>query len=496
MNAAFTRWAPPGASLAGALLVIALCWFKLGVPIHAVVVWLVPGLVAGLCVGALLALLRRAWRSVMLNLGLVLGVVVAWCARPPATAVVVVVVDCLSAARLGAELMPHTDALSPEAWRFPYMLAQSSWTRSAVGSMLTGSWPRRHGLYHLKPTPDRLVPGTPTLAQVFADAGWSTAMFAEQAQLDPAFGLNAGFQRYHHRDGPAPGLIARFLRWNTLFRHQPRFAWLHLLDVHKPYTPDPRWLGEVEGAAPLALNLPEDWTTLMAEVNQGKRTLSAEEWAWLERLHEAEVSQLDETLGQLWSRLEADGSLERTWLVVTADHGEAFGEHGWFTHGGPPHAELVEVPLLVRPPAGSGGPARGSRFAWAPRQVDLAPTLLGWVGLESSVEWDGDDLGEVWAGRAPAPDLSVAEYENGNVAEGYSAGIRQARWSLIFAAGRHRLYDHENDPGETVDLAPKEPTTVLRLAADLGALRGDSTLASGPVPAETTEALRAMGYLR
>lgn len=448
---------------------------------------------AGFALGALpVAVVRRERVGGALGVAALVGSGAVFVAAPSAPGVLLVVVDCLGADRFTPALMPHTWALTDSAYRFAHARAQSSWTRSSVPSILTGRWPNEHGLYRLKPAPDRLRPGVPTLGTWFHEAGWATAVFADQAQLDPAFGLAEGFDRYQWRDGAAPALLGRHARWHRFFRHAPRFVWLHLLDIHKPFTPDPAFLPADLPPTALALGPDTDWPALMREINTGARTLSDADWAHLEALHEAEVRQLDVELGRLWAALAADGTLDSSWLVLTADHGEAFGEHGWFTHGGAPHAELVEIPLLVRPP---GGLAEGRLVDGAPRQIDLAPTILAAAGLPVPPGLPGVDLRPVWEGRAAAPEVSIAEYDG----EGQGMiGVRDARWSWLSGPDGERLYDLAADPDERVDVAAAHPEEAARLRALAGAYRaagsGGGEAASGTA-AGTLEGLRALGYL-
>ena len=106
---------------------------------------------------------------------------------PTAPAVLLLVVDCLRADRLSEERMPETWALAQSSVRFSHAHAQSSWTRSAMPSLLSGRFPAEHGSYRTRPTPDRIREDVPLLAELFSQQGWLTAAFVEQAQLDGAF---------------------------------------------------------------------------------------------------------------------------------------------------------------------------------------------------------------------------------------------------------------------------------------------------------------------
>lgn len=440
------------------------------------------GLGLGLLGGA--ARLRRA-RLGALGALVLAAVALVFSAAPSAPAVYLVVIDCLSAGRLDPALLPRTWALVERSARFDHAHAQSSWTRSAVASLLTGTWPRDHGLYTLKPQPDRVRDGVPRLAAAFRDAGWSTAAFVDQAQLDPAFGLAEGFDRFNFRDGDALHLQDRHRRWHRFFRHAPRFVYLHYLDAHKPFEPAPAWR-----PAPVAQLDVADWGALMAEVNRGERALTDAEWAELRARHEAELRQLDAALGELWDELSADGTLDHAWVVLTADHGEAFGEHGWLTHGGTPWETLLRVPLVLRPPGGTEGRVLPGR----PRQVDVLPTLLGFAGLPVPAGAVGVDLGPALSGRPVGRLPSYAEFRGDGEVE---LAVAVDRWKYLVGPRGERLFDLDADPAEAIDLAPTHPAALAAMRAEAERYRaGEGAAAERVAPGEATwEALRALGYV-
>lgn len=450
--------------LAGVLAVILLLLVPEQVPASGWRLWLDLCLV-GFAAGALLhGLIQRAlgrgWPRRLLGvaaLALVFGLGHLRLA-PSQPAVIVIVVDCLSADRLSPELMPRTLAAVGDGYRFADGRAQSSWTRSSTPSLLTGRYPVEHGLYRLEPQPDRLRPGVQTLAQAFDDAGWATAAFANQAQLDPAFGLSAGFHRYGFRDGPAPVLQAHFLRWHRFFRLVPRFVYLHYLDIHKPFLPDPAFLPAELPDSDLDLGPASDWAGFMRAVNQGERTLRPADWRYLEALHEAEIRQLDQQLGAMLEGLRADGTLDRAWLLLTSDHGEAFGEHGFFTHGELPYEELLQIPVLLRPPGGLGAPVPVEATF---EHVDVAPTLLAHAGLPGLPGASGRVVGEASLPERPG----FAEFY---AHEEHVLAVRWQRWKYLRQGEGELLFDLERDPGEQRDLAGERPER-LRELRNIGA---------------------------
>jgi len=232
--------------------------------------------------------------------------------------------------------------------------------------MLSGLYPPRHGVR------DNGMQALPAAAETIAEralfSGRRTGAFVSSAVLDRAYGLDQGFEVY---DQPELGVggsesvrlerdalatVERFAAWlGTLESHRPFFAWLHLYDPHAPYEPPEEVLGGV-GEDPY-----------LGEI------------AWVDRA----VARMLEVLGE-------EGRDGRTWVVVTADHGEALGEHGEPTHGALCYDATMRVPLLFRPPAGVPPPLPGD--AKYTSVVDLHPTLLGLMGLGARPGLDGVDL--------------------------------------------------------------------------------------------------------
>ncbi len=434
-------------------------------------------LFAGLGLGLLLAgALTRAWRTAAPGALFVAAALASLRWAPSQPGVLLIVVDCLGADRFTDALMPQTRARLDDAWHFTDARAQSSWTRSAVPSLLTGRYPVEHGVYRLEP-PDRLRPGIPTLAQAFDDAGFATAAFINQAQLDPAFGLAAGFHRYGHRDGDATSIHHHFQGWHRFFRHVPRFAYLHYLDIHKPYRPAPAFAPP----RPAGLSLTDaelaDQAGLMTAVNTGRRQLSPADRSYLEQLHEAEIRQLDAALGTLLDQLSADGSLDRSFVVLTSDHGEAFATHGWLTHGGLPYDELLHIPLVIRPP---GGLAAHRDVATPIQHVDVLPTLLGLVGVAAPDGVSGRDLGPMLdagavEGATGLPRPTFAEYF---AHDDHVVSVRTGDLHFIHGGGQEQLFDLATDPAEAVDLARARPDDLARLR-NIGAAYLATGLADG-----------------
>jgi arylsulfatase A-like enzyme len=214
-------------------------------------------------------------------------------------------------------------------------------------------------------------------------------------------------------------------------------------------------------------------------------------------LYDAELAFLDAELGRLFDGLEARGLDGETLVVVTADHGEEFGEHGGFEHGHTLYQELLHVPLLMRLP---GLIPAGEVLEGRVGLIDVAPTICDLAGVAVPETFSGRSLRGVLAGEAAAaaPILAHGNFW-GPALTSWSSG----RWKLVLTPDgegqRAQLYDLETDPSELHDLAAAEPARVAELRAELTlALKGGASREPGTAvelsPAERKR-LEALGYL-
>ena len=203
----------------------------------------------------------------------------------------------------------------------------------------------------------------------------------------------------------------------------------------------------------------------------------------------------DHLLGGILDRLKDRGAYDDALIIVCADHGDAFGEHGAFGHNATVYQEAVHVPLIVKLP----GPRKGIEIADPVSLVDLLPTLAALLRLKSDPNWQGVPL-PFEAGRGGTRIVTCrAEGER------LTAALIEGRYKYAFQLGRDELYDLDADPGETANLAGREPVLTLRLKQELFrriaanlALReklGIRTSESRDIPARIERELRTLGYL-
>jgi arylsulfatase A-like enzyme len=422
---------------------------------------------------------------------------------PPAS-ILLLVVDCLRADRVGAAVpyprpvAPHLDALAAVGTSFTHAFAQTSWTRPSVPTILTGLYPSEHGLGGFLQEGDEVTGGTlspaaVTVAEALRALGYPTALFGQQNQLAPRFGLDQGFDAYDHKAAKAERIHTRLLAWLDS-QPQPRhpfFAYLHYLEMHWPYCSPPATRG-LFTAGYQGRPLCAEWRRLRDEIRSGKVKLTPEELEGMRGQYDEELVALDREIGLLFDQLRERGLWDDTLIVLTSDHGEEFFEHGGMAHGTTLYDELIHVPLVIKPPK-SWGAAGAAKVSALVEHRDLLPTFLEAAGASLPETGDRRSLKPWLRGdRGVEREFVVAEL-------GGSIALRTADYKLIVDQGRDaRLFDLARDPGETRDVAAEEPERVARLEGQLRRWRAGLH----PIPPgaeklddETVEGLRALGYL-
>ncbi len=437
-------------------------------------------------------------------------------ARPAGgSGVVLVVFDALRADALGVygagphrgkPASPTFDALAQRGLVFHDLSAQASWTRPAVASLLTS----RHVSGHATMAKTAVLPETlPTIASVLAAAGVKTGAVVTNYNLEPGYGFARGFDEFRYL-APARYLGAperanrlaaynvyrllreRFLRHQRQARHFYRsgqvvnalalemadrlgdgrfFLYLHYMEPHDPFF-------AVDGSS---------W----AKVSDPNPPA-----AWAGRMREAyadEVHRSDRALAELLAGLEQRFG-DRVTVVVTSDHGEEFGDHNGFYHGTTLYEELLHLPLII---AGRVPPGVDTELA---RQIDLAPTITGLLGVAPPPGWEGRDL----LGPGPRAAVSLAEQDHeGNRLE----SLRRGGDKLILANPDNprglqpvELYDLAADPREMDNLAAgagelREQLGELLEAAKRAAAQGGARAADKTIDGDAAAELRALGYV-
>jgi len=210
--------------------------------------------------------------------------------------------------------------------------------------------------------------------------------------------------------------------------------------------------------------------------------------------YDGEVAFVDAQIGRLFRRLDQRGDTANTVVLVTADHGESFGDHGEETHGVFVYDATVRVPLIVAGPS-----VRAAQVARVvARGVDVMPTLLDLAGIAPPAHLDGRSLRPALEGGTLSDEPAYVESLMAQRSLGWAPlhGLRSAAWKYIDAP-LPELYDLEDDPGELRNRIGDQPERAASMARQLEAqMRASATpAATGTRDRETAERLRALGYL-
>lgn len=448
--------------------------------------------------------------------------------------VVLVALDTLRADRLGAYgndlgLTPAMDAIAETGTLFENVFAQFPSTFSSFGTIFTGLYPSTHGL--LQETATTIGDDWMTLARIFADGGYRTVAFTEDGYVGSGGGFDRGFDQYNDgshtlhgkRTQNAAGTFGRAIDWLTSRRTEaPFFLFVHTYETHAPYAPPAQVVERLQRKLGFRYNGPYASfpPNLMIRFNQREIAASIDDLKQLEILYDAAVIQADAQVARLSERLETLGLSGSTLLVVMADHGEEFVEHGLVGHSESLFTQVLHVPLILRMP---GTTAAGARVVRPVGLIGLGPTITELAGLGTD-RWppsarsfadlartggtgDGEnqaspvfsELTSRTIGCRPLPNGDHAPCRYGGVA------IRDGRHSYIHSdvTSESHFFDVASDPGEASDLAPQSPPEMKRfqelektfrkaLATSSAAYRKD---VRGTLDAETRRQLEALGYL-
>jgi arylsulfatase A-like enzyme len=425
--------------------------------------------------------------------------------------VVLVVLDAASARHFqcygyGRATTPEIDRLAAEGVLFEQAYTPAVYTLSAMASLWTSL---HHDQHHAGVRHSDALPGGPrTLAERLRARGVHTAGFVSNPSAGKPFGLQRGFAEFHelYRSGGRFVGVPRAEDFRPLLRSfldgrraSGRFLlYVHFLEPHFPYDPQPPFQTRFGPDSPLPQSAKRSQEWIRA-VNAGTLTPSTAEREHLVRLYDGNLAAADHELGRLREALEATGLLERSVVVVTADHGEALGEHGFIGHAPQLFEEALQIPLIVRLPRGAG-PA-GLRVPGLVDLLDLAPTLLEVFGVDADgPPAEGRSLLPMLAGAAGKPALIAR-----TMAERPAYSLREGRYKLIHSLrdGSSRLFDLSADPLEARDLSDGEGLRVEFYRQALYRwLASRPRAAAGPSAPETTlspeerDALRALGYVQ
>lgn len=412
--------------------------------------------------------------------------------------ILLITLNAVRADKLGVygsrlNLTPNIDSIAQGGLVLDEFIAHSPWTRSSLASLFTSLYPSQHkaqknmqsGLDHIIDTQ------AITLAEILKAAGYYTCAYQSDSDAAKAYGFGRGFDTWYgtslidSRDNlpyaPAERVCEAFNKWfsKRKERQEPYFAWVNMMDAHMPYQPTTEYMKgivDIDYRGPVQIPFSNYRLGRTGELTRRDRV-------FIESLYNAEVRKVDEGVGRIIRLLKEAREYDNTLIIITADHGEEFWDHGrkgilspldehdWgFGHGHTLFDEQIHVPLIIRWPEAFGRKEKVTRIPGLFRQVDFLPTLLDTLELRqpNGVKFEGTSVLAVLQDKVKdykAPDVFIESVLYGSELK----AIRTSRYKLIMdtATKKCQLFDLRDDPAEQKDLAQKLPQKVEQLKARL-----------------------------
>ena len=388
--------------------------------------------------------------------------------------IVLITVDSLRADHLGCygydrDTTPYLDVLAESSHVFSNAFSHACSTRPSFPSILTSTYPEMYGGF------EKISERRSLISEILKDNGYTTACFNSNPFLSAVFGYNRGFDKFFdfNDEFSLVGKIRDFIKnnvrqYNLLYaflswlfssverrtgveigsayvkadvitdkaikwvheskRTAPRFLWIHYMDVHHPYDPPERYQDAFR-----EIPVPgKESVRLRRKLLERPAEITDEELENIIDLYDAEIRFTDAQINRLISTVKS--AWEDPIVVITADHGEEFRDHGRFSHHNTFHDEIIHVPLIIND---DGVKSTQDDMVGL---VDVAPTLTDYAGLDIPDEYYGTSIRSILDGD-----------EKSSKIVGYNF-CRSSEWKYILKEKTQALYNLTDDLDETVDV--------------------------------------------
>ncbi len=429
--------------------------------------------------------------------------------------IILIISDALRPDHLGCygysrNTSPNIDRIAREGIIFNRAYAQGNWTLASTSTLFTSLHPTSHNALSRK----RILPKeAKTLIENLKVAGYKTAGFSNSPFFMENFGLRQGFDYFYTGQSnfiwklhffvigkisnrllmlKDKNLTMQTISWIKSNSSQKFFIYLHYMATHAPYRiPKAYEKIYVKEDIPDRIYLPSRHSV---EINPAQKE------NLLDR-YDGTIRFVDDEIGKLLDLLQSLDLKENTLLIIAADHGEAFGEHGNWGHGRTLYQETIKIPLIIWYPEIPCNQMVSNELVGL---VDIKPTILNIVGIKQSEIYQGKDL------------ISRITKENslyqqkGSREEIFSEGrpkvrciITSTNWKLISneTEGKIELYNLEQDPQEKHNVFNLYPEIAKNLQERLTARFKEFEKqalkpAKASISAETRRRLKSLGYIQ
>lgn len=348
---------------------------------------------------------------------------------------------------------PNIDRLAADGHRFSHAYTSMPTTLPAHTSMFTSHYPSENAV---RRNGDIVTSSLITLPEILQAAGYTTAGFVSGLPLNSRFGLNQGFDTYEGVKGKpsrtSEDTVKSVRRWFEKYYRRRFFLFVHLFDPHSRYKAPQRFRQP--------FSAPESVPAKFGFIRDRSR-MTGDAIATAIAGYDAEIAYADWAIGELLSMLTRFGIEDETLVVLVSDHGESLDElldrYGYvFDHGEFLYRHQLNVPLIIRLPASMRGRHRTGVHDTPVSTIDVMPTILDIVGVDSPMDTAGRSLLPALQGRelAERPVFSerrMFKKTTRDFLEGSDYSVILGRWHMLLNGGRsNELYDLEADTDEAI----------------------------------------------
>ncbi len=290
-------------------------------------------------------------------------------------------------------LTPFLDSLKDKSLVFTRYESVGPYTQASFPGILASSYFLEYG------DPKQLSPKRTLVSEVVRQGGFTTAAFHSNAYLSEYVGWNRGWDHFYDSMQDQVTDMVPYVKGNTINKKvgswlqshakqsadKPFFLWVHYMDLHEPYVPDEKYIEKIDPQLKLSK---EEMFAMFKEVLLPRDTSNPEKVEALRKLYRAHVIEVDEYAKNFFGVLKQHGILDDCIMIITADHGDEFGEHGSLSHDGKMYSELINVPMIIY----DSDVTEGQTVDTVLSGVDVAPTVASLFGLEPADNWHGQPL--------------------------------------------------------------------------------------------------------
>ncbi len=411
---------------------------------------------------------------------------------------------------------PRIDELGAESLVYTRAVATSNWTLPTHASMLSGLYSKSHGAHSASQGEEQITvnpnhpatamsPSCETLAEVLEGNDYRTgAIVANHWWLKRQFQLDQGFGEYHASPASPRGgekyptrtadeIADEALEWIDKGKFMPFFLLLNFLDAHAPYAPPPPYddMFMPPELADLAGTIVERHSVLRNAKDHDGPALKPDELALVLSRYDGELAFVDAQVGRVLDGLREADRYDDTLIIITGDHGEAFGEHEIMGHTHRLFEPEIAVPMLVKLPGQVHIGMREHRVS----HVDIMPTVLGVLGIEVPAAVQGRSM------LKPRERIVITESHPKVWEPLFQRAIYHDDRKLIsYSDGRRELFNLKSDGAEAHNLLDEQPDAAEKLQALLDAWDQVTVPSGDAQPVELSdediELLRDIGYIQ